>query len=135
MVSIQEARGLLKKNAEHNRKVEQTLAKMRTAWQADLKQAPEEPETPVPEHNRKVEQTLVNIMAVLQADLKQAPEEPETPVPVAKNLGQGMNFNLNEFSNDRPSYKKLILYRSPNDYVRIKTFFKKATGISLQVKW
>jgi len=103
MARIQEAQELLKKNARHNRKVEQTLAKIRAAWQVELKQAPEEPETPVR--------------------------------AAKKSSGQDMNSILNETSKDRPSYKKLILYRSPNDYVSVKPFFKKAAGISLQVKW
>jgi len=168
MDRFQEALELLKKNAEQNRKVEQTLAKIRAAWGADLKQAPveveaparehnreieqslakiravlqsdfkqasEELEIPDREHNRKVEQTLAIIMAAWQADLKQAPEELETPVPVAKNQGQGINSILDETSTESPSYKKLILYRSPNDYVLVKPFFKKSAGISFRVKW
>jgi len=80
MDRFQEARELLKRNSEQNRRVEQTLARIRAAWGADLKQAPEEVEAPAREHNREIEQSLAKIRAVLKSDFKMAPEELETSV-------------------------------------------------------
>jgi len=102
---------------EYNRRVDLAFAKIQA------------------ERLTRVDLAFASIRAARQSDPQQAPKEPERPVLMTKSSDNGLESSPNETNTDGGSSKKVIFYRSPNDRMRINSFFTKGAGLSLQLRW